>query len=252
MRRSEVVLFSAMTALSGLAAAAGEPVGFIGLLFFGGGGIVYWYLRREPRPPAGWPYHGRLPGAEWYTGDHPVGVVFPGDRKTMVAAAIGSAIFVLTGVAFIVGALSTRSGGRVTLLVGIVTVAVFGAFLLLAGLGAVRAGGIALLREGIYCRLPLGTAWLPWDSLLHVSVVGHYGNSLVRLRARSPEEVTLTGLNRLLHGRQRRRYKMDIGYTVRGGGRHADDIRDAIRFYWGDGPARQRLNVRSEADRWAW
>lgn len=200
MRTSEVVLYSVMTAGSALVAVMGEPIGLVGVLFFGGGGVVYWYLRREPRAPAGWPHHGRLRGVERHTGD-PVGVVFREDRRAFLAAAAGSAIFALTGLAFIVWARSVTSGESVALLViGIVTLVVFGAFLLLAGLGAVRPGAIALLRGGIYCRLPAGTAWLPWDSLANVSVVGHYGNSLVRLRARSPEEVALTGLNRLLHG----------------------------------------------------
>lgn len=86
------VLFGGLTALCAFAAATGQPIGFIGVLVFGGGGAVYFYLANPGRGRASWEArararHGTLPGAGRHT-SKPVGVVSTGRREPGVTQAL--------------------------------------------------------------------------------------------------------------------------------------------------------------------
>lgn len=231
-----IVLFGCMTALCAFTAVTGQPLGFIGVLFFGGGGAVYFYLdnpgrARAPGDARVRAHHGTLPGADRHT-PQPVGVVFPAERGRLVATAIGAAIFVVTGVWFIV------LGGVLGWIVGAVCVLVFGFFGVLALAGSLsRDGGIALLPEGVYCRMPAGTAWLPWAAIGRVRVLRSQGQASVALRADPPGAITLTGPNRWLRGLNRRWFKMDVAYPGPG----APELCAAIQRYAKDPGARSRL-----------
>lgn len=227
-----IVLFGCMTALSAFAGVTGQPLGFIGVLFFGGGGAVYFYLDNPGRAGDARvrAHHGTLPGADRHT-SQPVGVVFPAERGRQVVTAIGAAIFVVTGVAFVV------YGGVLGLIVGAVCVLVFGFFGVLAFAGSLSGhGGIALLPEGVYCRMPAGTAWLPWEAIGSVRVLRSQGQASVALRADPPGAIALTGPNRWLRGFNRRRFKMDVAYPGPG----APELCAAIQRYAKDPGARSR------------
>jgi hypothetical protein len=91
-----VVSMAALTVASAFLAVAGEPIGFIGLVFFGGGGAVYVYLNRPIRDRRVSVRHRTLAGAGQHT-SRPVGVVYPASRGFAVAVTLGSAAFVVTG-----------------------------------------------------------------------------------------------------------------------------------------------------------
>jgi len=237
-----LVLFGGLTALCAFAAATGQPTGFIGVMVFGGGGAVCFYLANPGRGRASWEArararHGTLPGAGRHT-SKPVGVVFPAERGPLVAATIGSAIFVLAGAAF---AAYGGVGGRI---IGAACVLVFGFFGLVGLAGSLsRHGGVALLPEGVYCRMPTGTAWLPWETIGRVWVLQIQTQASVALRADPPGTITLTGPNRWLRGINRRWFSMDVAYRARA----APELCAAIRRYAADPAARSRLADPAEA-----
>ena len=236
MSRSELAVFAAMTALSGALAVLGAPIGFVGLLFFGGGGVVYWYLHREPdaRQRSG-ADPGTLAGAERHTA-LAEGEVFREDRRALAAAAAGAATFVVLGVYLIVASRAAleqgeRFAGRSPispLVAGILAVAVFGTFLVFLSLAVLRPGGVALLPEGVYVRQPAGTAWLPWGSIEEVSVVHLLGQPFVGLRGTEGAPIELTGWTRLLRGWHRRRLGIDVGYSPRASASSSRDLCEAI------------------------
>jgi hypothetical protein len=234
-----LVLFGGLTVLCAFVASYGQPIGFIGVLFFGGGGAVYLYLEHHGRARSGrgpgdarvCAYHGTLPGAGRHT-SHPVGVVFPAERGPVVAATVGSAVFVLVGAAFVV------YGGVEGRIIGAACVLVFGFFGLFGLAGSLsRHRGVALLPEGVYCRMPAGTAWLPWEAIGRVWVVRIQTQASVALRADPPGAITLTGPNIWLRGINRRWFSMDVAYPAR----NSRELCAAIRRYARDSGARSRL-----------
>ena len=120
----------------------------------------------------------------------------------------------------------TRGGPVGFTVAGVLSIVFFGGLTVRAVGTLVRPGGIALLPEGVYLRTPGGRAWVRWDDLHRVflSSQGGFG-PYVGLQARSPEAITLTGLNRWAHGINRRRYRMDVGYSA---GRLGGDDRELV------------------------
>ena len=83
-RARMIVLFGCMTALSAFAGVTGQPLGFIGVLFFGGGGAVYFYLDNPGRAGIARvrAHQGTLPGARSRLAD-------PAEAAEAAAAAAG-------------------------------------------------------------------------------------------------------------------------------------------------------------------
>lgn len=202
-----LVLAAAMSAVSAFAGVSGEPFGWVGALFFGGSGAVlgyaWWAAGRPPRsggPPAA--RHGSLPGAARHT-TQPTGVVIPAGRAPLAAAAAGSAVFVLTGIGMVAFGMPV---------VGALCVLVFGVFGVLGLRGAFSRGqGIALLPEGVFCRMPAGTAWLPWPAIARVRVRSSSDQAYLAFRAGQTEAIALTGAVRWMRRVNRRRFDMDVG-----------------------------------------
>ncbi|MBB4932574.1 hypothetical protein F4561_003394 [Lipingzhangella halophila] len=249
-----IVAFGVMILMSGFLALTGEVFGYIGLLFFGGSGAVLLVLNRRPRrvPGAGgesgWAgtVHGTLPGAHRYTA-RTAGLVFPGRRGAALAVAIGAALFVLLGAWMVFAGLyqpnpSERIPSPALVVIGAVSIGFFG---LCGVLGARslfgRARGVALLPEGVYLRAPAGRAWVRWDDLAQAYVGTVSGQSHIALLAHAPELIELTGLNRWLHGTNRRNFGMDVGYP----GQHLhvspEEVVSAITHYRASPPAREQL-----------
>jgi hypothetical protein len=253
----EVLAFGSLTAGCVFLAIRGEPFGWWGLLVFGGGGAVYWLSTRASTPSVGAAArHGLLSGAESHT-SAPRGVVFRTHRSALAVGAAGAAIFVATGW-WLIGAsrAAIRAGERVGsrspelgLVVGAACVLFFGALLLYLVAALVRPGGLALLREGVWCRQPGGSWWLPWDEISKVSVVGVMGQRFVGLRARSAGAVKAAGVSGWTRGWNRGRLKIDVTFLPRGTV-SADRAVEAIQRYLDDPEARERLGDPAEAERW--
>ncbi|QVQ53807.1 hypothetical protein J4H86_08870 [Spiractinospora alimapuensis] len=214
-----MLLFVGLTAMSAVALFTGSPVwGTIGILLFGGGGILYFVLTRNSgattrRRPARTTY-GHLPGMRRFT-DEPAGLVFPGSRLSTVATLLGSLVFVVAGLAMVAMAFAPSAshgpaGPVLLFLVGLAGITVFSVFGVLALLALARGGnGIALVADGVYFRAPAGRAWVGWDDLKSVRL----GDG-IQFLVHSPEQITLTGLNRWLHRVNRDRFGMDVGYPT--------------------------------------
>ncbi len=216
------LLSAALTALSVAMFFIGYPVlGMVGVLLFGVGGVVYFLITRpagarasRSRPQAAVTRHGRLPGMPRFTTES-AGMVFPGSRVGTLITAVGALSFVVAGLGLMYLALYlpqtwTRGGPVVPFFAGLLGVGCFG----LIGALAVRAfvlggNGIVLVADGVYFRAPAGRAWVRWDDLTSVRV----GDG-IQFLAHSPERIALTGLNRWLHGINRREFGMDVGYPI--------------------------------------
>jgi hypothetical protein len=252
----ELLAFGALVAVCGFLASQGDPVGWIGLLFFGGGGAVLWMSRREPRSDA--PRrarHGVLAGARRHAAE-PRGVVVRTRRQSLAVGVAGAAIFVIAGI-WMIGAAreAIENGERFAsrspagaLIAGIVCVLFFGALLIYLLAALVRPGGLALLREGVWCRQPAGSWWLPWDAIAKISVVRFMDQRFVGLRARSADAGAVAGASRWARGWNRRRLGADVTFLSRGT-MDADQLRALIQRYLDDPRARDRLADPGEAER---
>jgi hypothetical protein len=245
--KTRLVIFVVMTALSALLAAQGQAAGFIGLIFFGGGGAVLFYMDRRTRakekPTASSPGRGTLPGAARHT-SQPEGSVYLVDRKATVAALAAAVVFVVVGVLFL------AAGGVVLMAVGALSVLVFGLFGLLLLRTVLSSGnGVALLPEGVYFRSAAGTAWLPWDAVGRAWVMMTSNQPSIALIAEPPEALVVTGLNAWLRGMNQRRFGMDVAYSGRSLARPPEEVCAAIRRCAGDPAARrERLARRNGLD----
>jgi hypothetical protein len=255
-RAREFVLFGGLTLASALVAASGEPWGFIGLLFFGGGGVVYLVLSRPPRGTTRSLLHGTLPGAERHTAS-PVGIVFPASRGYAAFGCIGAAIFVVVGSVFLLIAMSAFAdppaiAGPAAIyfgVVGAVSVAFFGLVgVITLGPAVGRRGGIALLPEGVYVRWA-GSGWVRWDDLSRSSVLGaRHGGPQLALSGRSPGAVTLRGLQRWLRPINRRLFSVDVAIPLQTLRVPPQTLVGALQHYRRNPSERARLSDPSTAD----
>ncbi|RNL83616.1 STM3941 family protein [Halostreptopolyspora alba] len=249
-----IVAFTVTILMSGILVLTGEAWGYLGLLFFGGCGVIVLVMSRRPRrapgsgDESGWTgaVRGTLPGAHRYT-TRTVGVVFPGRRGIALAGAVGSVLFVLLGAWTVAMGLSqssppVRIPSLALVVIGAVAVGFFG----VCGVLTVRSlfgvpQGVALLPEGIYLRAPAGRAWVRWDDFARAYVGVVSGQSHIALLAHAPELIELTGLNRWLHGTNRGSFGMDVGYP----GHHLrvdpEEVVSAIAHYRDSPSAREQL-----------
>lgn len=119
--------------------------------------------------------------------------------------------------------------------IGVVPLGVVG----LLGIAACLSprGGIVLVPDGVFVRTLAGGAWIRWDDLAEVRVTF----TCIHLRACSPERVTLTGLNRRLHGGYRGVFGADVGAVLAMLPDGGPGVADHIRHYWLDPAARARI-----------
>jgi len=255
-RGRDILLFGGLTAASAFAAATGSVWGVIGLVFFGGGGAVYFGLSRPPRRTARSIMHGTLAGAERHTAS-PVGVVFPASRGYAAIAFAGAGIFVAVGLVFLLIALSAFAdspavAGPAALFFGVIgaaSVAFFGLVAVITlGPAVGRRGGIALLPEGVYVRWA-GSGWVRWDDIRRSSVLGaRQGGPQLALSGRSPEAVTLRGLQRWLRPINRRLYRVDVALPLRALRIPPQTLVGALQHYRRNPSARAQLTDPAAAD----
>lgn len=200
-------LFVLMTAMSAAVMVMGDVLaGLAGVLLFGVGGAVCLTVsrlaaREATAHPTGVRY-GALPGLSAHT-TASGGLVFAQSRAAAALAVVGSAAFVATGALMVLGG----SGSFMRPAAGALGVVFFGTTFLVGIPALLGRGGIVLVPDGVYLRAPAGAAWIRWEDLAAVRLADG-----VQFRATSPDAVRLTGLNRWLHGINRRRFGMDVAY----------------------------------------
>ncbi|SFO46012.1 hypothetical protein SAMN05216207_106215 [Pseudonocardia ammonioxydans] len=204
------LLFVVMTALSVVVLVMGEVgIGGAGVALFGAGGVAYVVLTRDRSRPAersgssGGTRHGTLPGLNRYTAATG-GLVFVQSTVAVGAGLLGSAGFVVAGLVMV------TVPAPMVALGGVLAVAFFGMTLVVCATALLRRIGIVLVPDGVYLRTPAGSAWVRWEDLARVQVADG-----VRFVAASPERTVLTGLDRALHGINRRRFGMDVAFPGR-------------------------------------
>ncbi|MQA98310.1 MAG: hypothetical protein GEV11_28305 [Streptosporangiales bacterium] len=246
------VACTVMTALSALAVVGGEPLGYAGLLLFGGGGLFLLYAsrsdaRRRTRAatdPA--LRHGTVAGAERHTGA-PAGVVCPAGRGAILPVLAGCAAFAAAGGLLLYGAVAEGRAGLA--LPGVLALAVFGGF------GALTVPrvfgpptGILLLPEGIFCRMPAGTAWLPWDTIEGIALGANRNQRwLAFTLRRGAEGAVLTGPARWFRV-PNRLFGMDVGYPGQGLAQPPEDVLALLVRLHGDPGLRAQLRDPSIVD----
>ncbi|GAB3709223.1 hypothetical protein [Nocardiopsis oceani] len=253
------LLFGLLTLGSVFVLLSGELlVGIAGIILFGLGGAAYLYQSFPwgsalPAPGGnrdrGRPVQGTLSGAHRYT-PYTSGLVFPARRRSVLLPLAASLLFVVLGVLMllVVGTWEpadyrgTRVGPVGLTVAGVLSIAFFGGFAVMFVGTLIRPGGIALLPEGVYLLNPAGRAWVRWDDLhrAFLSAQGGFG-SYVGLQARSPDAITLTGLNRWAHGINRRRYRMDAGYSAERLGGDGRELLACLEHHVRSPEARPRL-----------
>jgi hypothetical protein len=240
--RSAVWSFVALTAASALILVVGGPedrfIGWVGVAFFGGIGLVYLALTASD--DHGWRRARRLRRAR--AGRRPapqlppritVGPV-PGARRGPVhgdgvgtvlattgparfgAALVGCLLFVGLGALMLVGAW-TGDAPAAFGLVGAVTVLVFGGFAVGAVVGAVRPGGLALLPEGLLSVQPAGSAFVPWEAVTGLAEVEIGGHPLLAVAVADHPAVRFRGVLGPLRPLQRRLTGGDLVVASIGG-----------------------------------
>jgi len=256
-RMGYALLYIALTAMSVAMFFLGEPLmGIAGVLLFGGGGVIYLLITRMTDPSGSTrrptvARYGRLAGMRRFTTE-PAGVVFPGARGGAVLTLLGAAVFVLVGSAFIYVAFespdtsgSGQYSGRVGLfLAGLVSIAFFGGIGALVLRALIKGGnGIVLVADGVYFRAPAGRAWVRWDDLNSVCL-----RDGIQFLAHTPELITLTSVNRWLHGINRRRFGMDVGYPTVALKSDPDAVVNRINYYRANPHARAGLRHPASVD----
>ncbi len=254
MSIKEYLLFGSLTAIAVLMVIWGEPGGYLVLLFFGGGGAIYWYgMRDRTGSPSSRPRHGSLAGAERHVGETR-GMVFVTGRGATVAGAVGAAIFVVVGF-FLISATPPDDSGSFdrfeARVVGGACVAFFGGVLVSVLRLLLWPGGLALFPRGVYWRHAGGSVYLPWESIEEVSVIDLLGLPCVGFQVPSLDPTTLHGTDRWFLSWYRRRSGADALYLpVPGGSVSVKKAYKAVRHYHLRSSERERLSDRSEAERW--
>lgn len=185
--------------------------------------------------------HGTLAGAERHIGA-PTGVVCPA-RRDPVLRTLGVAAGVLAaGVLLMYAALTGPMGLTFGIVAGLLSLLAFGAVLVLILPRAFGSPvGILLVSEGVFCRMPAGTAWLPWFTITEVELGEFRGRPWIGFRLdRDAEGAVRTGTARWLrwlnHG-----FRMHVGYPARALAPGAEDVAALLRRLLGDPGLRAQL-----------
>lgn len=128
--------------------------GLFGIVFFGGLGLVYWWISRPRRPrPATAPRSDldvrAVPDARRFVpAGYDVGVVAAERRRGMLAALVGCAVFVVGGALMLWGASVAGPGFADGLVVaGVLSIVVFATFGAIAIAGMARTRALTLLPD---------------------------------------------------------------------------------------------------------
>jgi hypothetical protein len=140
-----------------------DPMGWISLVFFGGGLLMLAGSALARRRPAPAPRRGTLPGAARFSTDTE-GTLYAASRPGVALSAFGALIFVVVGLAFLAAPVA-HLGFLLVAPLGLLCLAVFGPMLVECLVALVRPAGVLLLPDGAYLRLPVASAWIPWASL---------------------------------------------------------------------------------------
>lgn len=185
--------------------------------------------------------HGTLARAERHVGA-PAGVVCPARRDPVPRTLLIAAVVIAVGVLLMYAALSGSAGLKLGIVAGLLSLLAFGTvlmFILPRAFGP--PVGILLVSEGVFCRMPSGTAWLPWFTIAAVELGEFRGRPWVAFRLdRDAEGAIRTGSARWLrwlnHG-----FRMHVGYPAQALVPPAEDAAALLRRLLGDPGLRAQL-----------
>ena len=211
------LLFLAFTAIGLGIAAFGEGadrlLGLGTVLFFGGGGAMYFVVMRHRGQP------GRGPAVEHVTldGRTQTAFVIRQDRRMILAVALGMLAMAVGGATFIIPPLvdprgSADGGDPIIGLLAFGVLAAMGAYFLVKALAGSR---IVLTRDGLWWIGPAGRMFVPWSSIGHVGIIEMYDSPMLALALTHAETVRIGRIQRLLMRTQRSMVGADLTFPLR-------------------------------------
>jgi hypothetical protein len=239
-RKGIVALFVVFTAFGVLMLfdAGSRAAGIVTILFFGGGGLM-WFLITRPRRG---PLPGFRIGSVSSAGGHLPALIADYDPRRLLIAGLG--LVAMAAASAIMAAAGLGDAVERVVLVGCA--------LLFGVLGLVsivrwRAGNrIALTRRGLSATTPFGHIEVDWDDIVRIGEVEVHANRLLALTVADPSRVRMRPHLRMAHWLQRSMMGVDLTFPLTTLLVRQEELTAALERYRTDRDARGRIGNSEE------
>lgn len=239
-RLGKIALLVVFTALgfAMLFVPENRALGIVTVLFFGGGGLM-WFLITRPR-------RGPLPGFRIRSDPTAEGslpaFIADYDRRRLLVSGFGLvAMAVASGIMAVSGPVDAVE--RVLLLGIAVFFAVLGVIMIVRW----RAGNrIALTSRGLGVKTPFGRIEVGWEDIVHIGDVELHANRFLAITVADPSRVRMRPHLRMAHWLQRSMMGVDLTFPLTALLVREEELTAALGRYRTDREARSRIGSAAE------